>query len=90
MTLSEAVASGKNFKRAGMDEYYSFSDFQDIVGFDADDVLATDYELEPEATASLTKAAFDAAWDAARAGTLSIKPAGQSEFYKKLVATLGL
>jgi len=90
MTLSEAVASGKNFKRSSMDEYYSFSGFQVICGFDADDVLATDYELEPEVSSSITKAVFDAAWDTARAGTLSIKPAGQSEFYKKLVATLGL
>jgi hypothetical protein len=90
MTLSEAVASGKSFKRAGMDEYYSFEEYQDIVGFDTEDVLATDYELAPESSIGFTKAAFDAAWDAARAGTLSIKPAGQSEFYKKLVATLGL
>jgi hypothetical protein len=90
MTLNEAVASGKKFKRPDMAEYYSFDEYQDEVGFEVDDVLATDYSLEPDVSVTLTKEAFDNAWNAARAGSLSIKPAGSSEFYKKLAATLGL
>ena len=90
MNFTQAVASGKAFRRTSVGgDYLSLDEFTEA-GLSSSDVLAGDYELEPDVTITVSKATFDAAWNAARSGMVSIKPAGTSEFYKKLSATLGI
>lgn len=93
MTLQEALATGKKFNRSSNttdigDDFYSFKEFSDDFGFEREDVLATDWIVEPEASVKVTEALVATAWDRARAGSTSIKAAGSSEFYKKFLAQL--
>lgn len=91
MTLAEAVASGKAFRRTSIGgDFYTFDEYTEEYGMEKEDILATDYELAPDRSVTLTKADFDAAWNTARTGSLAIKPAGQSDFYKKLATHLGI
>lgn len=88
MTLQEALATGKKFRRAGFDGYYTFSEHQEELGLEPEDIMATDWEVQPEPTSTLTEATLAQAWNNARAGSLAVKPAGESPFYKKLVQEL--
>lgn len=88
MRLHEAIETGKKFKRIGQEDFVTSESFlEDIVEAD---ILASDYEVMVDVSVTVTKTDFDAAWNASRAGSNSIKPAGQSEFYKKLSRQLGI
>jgi hypothetical protein len=88
MLLHQVVATGKKIRRGTMGDFVSVRDFLDEI--EEADILATDYEVAPDVAITVTKAKFDAAWEASRAGSNSIKAAGQSEFYKRLAAQLGI
>jgi hypothetical protein len=89
MTLTEAVASGKKFKRVSVGGgYLSYEEFQEEYGLERDDVLATDYEVAPDVSVSISASAFMEAWNTARTGFTSVKPAGTSPFYHALWGAL--
>ena len=89
MTLQEAVLSGKAFRRTAVGgSFLSYEDFIEEYGLEREDVLATDYEVAPDATLSFTEAQFATAWNIARGSFSSVKPAGQSPFYLALLAQL--
>jgi hypothetical protein len=90
MTLPEAIRSGKRFTREslGTEVYYTYSEMAEEVGIEAEDVLATDYVVEPDETITIPISKFAEAWESARAGTLKVKPAGQTDFYHRLVNKL--
>ena len=90
MTLQEALATGKNLTRESVSttQFYPFEEFSELFGVEREDVLASDWIVEPEASLKVSEAIVASAWESARAGSLSIKPAGSSEFYKKFVSAL--
>jgi hypothetical protein len=89
VTLTEAVASGKKFKRTSVGgDFLTYEEYHEEYGFERQDILATDYELEPIVTLTLTEDQFAAAWNNARGTALRVKPAGETEFYKKLVSNI--
>ena len=91
MTLLEAVATSKPFKRAvSEDDFMTYEEHLDAGGFSRTDVLASDYEVMLERSVEITTTLLHSAWESARAGSLRIQPAGTSEFYKKLATSLGL
>jgi hypothetical protein len=86
MTLQEAVLSGKRFARGDGGEYHSTEDW--LGSLDVDDIVATDYVLEPDATVTITKGEFRETWDNVAALSTSVKPSHASPLYAKLVAAL--
>lgn len=89
MTLQEALATGKRLRLVSIDdEFLTFDEISESYGLAKEDVLATTWEVEAEATLSLTEQALADAWNTARAGSLNVKPAGTSEFYKKFLSQL--
>lgn len=94
MTLQEAIQTGRAISRQSVSttEFYSFEDYQAEYGLETEDVLATDWIVEPFSTTSraFTKADLIAAWEAARvsSGLSSVKPANSSVLYRALESAL--
>lgn len=89
MTFQEALATGKRMRLASISEdFLSYEEFVDRFGLEREDVLSTNWEVEAVVTLSLSEQALADAWNAARAGSLNVKPAGTSEFYKKFLNQL--
>lgn len=90
MTLTEAIRSGRAFSRpalVGEIGFFTSEDIGDAVVLSGEDVVATDYALEP-AGKTLTHADLAAAWDSVRAEFSSVKASGQSALFAKLSARL--
>lgn len=90
MTLTEAIRSGRKFSRPNLMEdfgYFTSEEIGDDVVLSADDIVATDYVLEP-AGKTVTTADLISAWNAARVGTTSVKSATESAFFAKMNAHL--
>lgn len=89
MTLQEALATGKNIRLAAIsDEYMSY---EDLVGYflvDRSAALATTWEVEPDSGLNVSEDLVAVAWNNARGTSLSVKPAGASDFYKRFLAEL--
>ena len=93
MTLQEAIQTGRAINRESVSttEFYSFEDYQAEYGLETEDVLATDWIVEPVSTSrAFTKADLIAAWEAARvsSGLSSVKPANSSVLYRALESAL--
>lgn len=84
MTIQEAMATGKAFKRPSMDEFYSsFSEMVDAEGIDDElsALRATDYVVETESIEGLEVGMLAAAWNATRPRGGSVAAAEQSQFF---------
>lgn len=87
MTLQEALATNKLLRRPSTsEEFLTYEEYLESYGIEREDVLATDWEIQENTPVDISLVA--AAWNTARAGFTGVKPAGQSEFYKKFVAAL--
>ncbi len=83
MTLLEAVASGRRFRKVG-----SNADYIIPAAVPYEDLAGT-FELEPEVTTmTLTPATLEAAWNAARPASGSVALAAESAMYRRLLAFL--
>lgn len=83
MTLIEAVASGRRFRKVG-----SNADYIIPATFVLED-LTEMFELEPEvATFTITSATLEAAWNAARPTSGSVALAASSPMYRRMLALL--
>jgi hypothetical protein len=90
MKLTEAIASGKRFARAteaDIGEYLTAEEFLES-GLSLDDYNATDYELEPEVSATLKMTTLVDAWNTAKGTSTSIAQASASPFFSRFVAQL--
>lgn len=101
-TLQEAIQSGVKFNRqanleedqiSDSDMYFDFDEYQEEYGsLSLEDITATDYilltEIRRVAAPVLRDDLIAAAWDAARTGTVSVKPASSSPFFPKFLAEL--
>lgn len=86
MTLNEAIASGKKFRRGNTGSYKSADAFLSSGIFSLEDYNATDYVLE--SVGVISKEVLAAAWDAAASGRSTIAPSHRSEFFKDVTAHL--
>ncbi len=84
MTLQEALASGRKFRKVGSTSGYSMP-----ATFVAADISAN-YEVEPEVGKTLTKSALAAAWDASVPASGSVGKHNESSMFTRLVTRLGL
>lgn len=93
MTLQEAMASGKAFKRPGMSTYYT-STYEmldgEVAGPSEELVLirATDYVVEASAIEGLEVDMLAVAWNAARPRGGSVAAAETSAFFTNFKAKL--
>jgi hypothetical protein len=83
MTIQEALQSGKPFKRPNWECYYT-----QLEHFSKEDVLATDYELQPDRSIELTETALKQAWNEVRTSFTSVKAAEDSPLFRALVHRL--
>lgn len=81
MTLTEALRSGRRFKHAGG------STFAIPPTFTAEDVVATDYVLEPEAK-TITVAELASAWDSMSSNFTTVRASATSPLFAALVSEL--
>lgn len=89
MTLTEAVASGRSFRRTSVGgEYLSYEDFVETYGLERGDVLANDYELAEDTGVTITRAQLAAAWNTMRGGFTSVKAAESSPVFAALASEL--
>lgn len=90
MKLTEAIASGKRFARASEAESGDFLEAAEFLesGLTLEDYNATDYELEPEASAVLKMTTIVDAWNTAKGTSTSIAQASASPFFSRFVAQL--
>lgn len=95
MTLQEAIQSGRPFTRKALFDggvavvfFASLTTLTADFVLDNEDVLATDWELEPIAPVTLTVTvdALAKAWDATKGNSIGV--AATSPFFKRLVETL--
>ena len=88
MTLQEALATGKKLRRVSTGlEYLTYEEYYDEYGIEREDVLATDWEVGND-TKEISEEDIKAAWNRARSSSLSVKPAGESPFYKAFIKEL--
>ena len=87
MTLQEALLSGKKFTRSVyMDDGFNEAE-QFLSSLNKEDVLATDYVLEPD-DFTITEEDLVEAWEAARVGLNSVKSASESQLFKRMLSHL--
>jgi hypothetical protein len=83
MTLLEAVASGRRFRKVGSNADYIIPaavPFEDLTSV---------FELEPEVVAiTITSATLEAAWNASRPASGSVALATESPMYRRLLTML--
>lgn len=87
MTLQEAIQSGKPFNRQAYisSEFEGYSTARDfLIDVSVEDVLATDYVLEPDPSTELTEAEFRSVWNEVRSSFTSVKSAEESPLFRAL------
>lgn len=85
MTLQEAIQSGKKFSRDADLDVYGYRTAEDFLAdVHVDDILATDYVLEPDPSTELTEAEFRSVWNEVRSSFTSVKSAEESPLFRAL------
>lgn len=93
MTLQEAMASGKLFKRSFMNDYYDsvadmLSQETSSANEESEALRANDYVLESTELDGVTEEMLVAAWNSARGTSTTIAVAATSTFFARFKAKL--
>jgi hypothetical protein len=93
MKLTEALALVEGTERgiARLDNTRSLGTWHspEEMSFEYEDLTYEGWEVEPEVTAkAITIAELKTAWEKARQGMVSVKPAGDSKLFNNLAAAL--